>query len=170
MIFNSIRWRLQIWHGLILLVVLTGFGFTAYHVARDNQLRRIDQELEQRLWMTFRMPPPEPPKQGGPRGGGPPPNEGRPGHPGNRNDPARFRERLIESVQRVASTEEGQTNSYYFVMWQCEGAVLATSTNTPPDISMPQRVEALPRSSPTGPERPPENANAPGGPAKFAGL
>ena len=27
---RSIRWRLQLWHGLILLLVLTGFGFTAH--------------------------------------------------------------------------------------------------------------------------------------------
>ena len=33
MIFNSIRWRLQAWHGLILVAVLAGFGFTAYQVA-----------------------------------------------------------------------------------------------------------------------------------------
>ena len=48
MIFHSIRWRLQAWHGLILVVVLAGFGFTAYQVARDNQFRRIDQDLDQR--------------------------------------------------------------------------------------------------------------------------
>jgi len=31
-IFKSIKWRLQIWYGLILVVVLTGFGFTAYQL------------------------------------------------------------------------------------------------------------------------------------------
>jgi len=58
MIFNSIRWRVQAWHGLILVTVLTGFGFTAYHVARDNQLRRIDQDLEQHLIPMIRPQPP----------------------------------------------------------------------------------------------------------------
>lgn len=44
MILNSICWRLQAWHGLILVAVLTGFGLTAYHVARENQLRRRTDE------------------------------------------------------------------------------------------------------------------------------
>ena len=33
-IFKSIKWRLQIWYGLILVVVLAGFGFTAYQLER----------------------------------------------------------------------------------------------------------------------------------------
>ena len=85
MIFNSIRWRLQAWHGLILVVVLAGFGFTAYHVARDNQLRRIDQDLDQRLMALLRPQPPDRPpdrppdwQRGGPgKRGGFPPNEPR---------------------------------------------------------------------------------------------
>jgi len=215
MILNSIRWRLQAWHGLILLVVLTGFGLTAYHVARDNQLRRIDQELDQRLWMTFRMPPPpEPPSrnimptglgppagerkdgipsgdgEGPPRGGGwkhdrqaaaegpsggpppgeRPPEEGRREHPGGHDDPAHFRDRLRAAIQRVALTEASQTNSYYFVMWQCEGALLASSTNTPGEVPMPLRVETASSQQagmPSPGQGPPRGR---GGPAMFAGL
>jgi hypothetical protein len=73
----SIRWRLQAWHGLILVVVLAGFGLTAYQVARQDQLRRIDQALGQRAMGLFRPgapggplgPLPEGPR-GGPPGGG----------------------------------------------------------------------------------------------------
>src|SRR6267378_8500059 len=49
MFLNSIRWRLQLWHGLLLVLVLAGFGVTAYQLQRSNQLRRIDQELQHRL-------------------------------------------------------------------------------------------------------------------------
>src|SRR5882762_6292633 len=49
MLLNSIRWRLQIWHGLLLVFVLTGFGLTAYQLQRANQMRRIDEELQQRV-------------------------------------------------------------------------------------------------------------------------
>ena len=49
MFLNSIRWRLQLWHGLLLVVVLAGFGLTAYQLQRSNQLRRIDQELQRRM-------------------------------------------------------------------------------------------------------------------------
>ena len=215
MIFNSIRWRLQAWNGLILLGVLTGFGLTAYHVARDNQLRRIDQDLGQRLFMTFRVPPPALPPRGhggpgmptagpeqapaerppadnaseppgvpwgdgeprlqpdvgndGPRGG--PPREDRHrGHPGIRDDPAWIRARLSESVQRAASTEAGQTNAYYFVMWQCEGGVLAMSTNTPAGIARPLAPE--PEAQPRAHEREEGKASekGPGESAKFVAL
>ena len=142
MIFNSIRWRVQAWHGLILFVVLLGFGFTAYHVARDNQLRRIDQDLEQRMAMSFRLPPPEPGNRGE-RPPGPPPRDEQPReHPNFHMDPEHFREKLREALQRVASNEAGITNSFYFVMWQCEGNVLARSTNAPADVPMPPRIEA----------------------------
>ena len=48
-IFKSIKWRLQIWYGLILVVVLAGFGFTAYQLERNRQFRRIDDELHRRV-------------------------------------------------------------------------------------------------------------------------
>jgi two-component system OmpR family sensor kinase len=48
-IFKSIKWRLQLWYGLILVVVLAGFGGTAYQLERNRQFRRIDDELHQRM-------------------------------------------------------------------------------------------------------------------------
>ena len=164
MIFNSIRWRVQAWHGLILFAVLTGFGFTAYHVARDNQLRRIDQELQQRLAMSFRLPPPD--REPGNQHPGPPPGE-QGGHerPYFHMDPERFRQKLSESLQRAALNEAGATNSFYFVMWQCEGKEFARSTNAPADVPMPQSpepVEASLRDRREAPEAPAKPAPAPG--------
>jgi two-component system OmpR family sensor kinase len=67
---KSIRWRLQLWYGLILLVVLAGFGFTADRLERSRQLRQIDRELHQRIstLATALRPPPREPGQHGPRG------------------------------------------------------------------------------------------------------
>src|SRR5215510_12211239 len=48
MIFNSIKWRLQAWHALMLVFVLAGFGFTAYQLDRVSRFQRIDRELQQR--------------------------------------------------------------------------------------------------------------------------
>ncbi len=218
MIFNSIRWRLQAWHGLILLVVLAGFGLTAYHVARDNQLRRIDQELDQRLWMMFRMPPPGPPPPGNPENGPgvpstgepagvdqrtrslaggepggpgrpwplarpkpgvapsgedlpgpPPPDEARREHGEGRNDPAHFRRRLSEAIQRASLNEAGQTNSYYFVMWECEGTVLAASTNMPTAVPMPLRASPGPAQIAERPNPAKGPPGERGGPAMFSG-
>lgn len=167
MIFNSIRWRLQAWHGLILLGVLTGFGLTAYHVARDNQQRRIDRELEDRLWMTIRMPPPEPPRNVSMEA---PPRDGNPReHPGGRMDQEHFRQRLIESVERVASNDAGQTNSFYLVAWHCEGALLVSSTNAPATIPMPVRTEG-PNPPPAAGKEPPPGHPKGGGPSMFGGI
>lgn len=101
-IFNSIRWRLQMWYGLILVAVLAGFGLTAYELERANIFRRVDDELQPRagfLIATLRQPPrnrrpsaflngrppaegmPEdngPPNDGPPPDNGPPPNDGPP--------------------------------------------------------------------------------------------
>lgn len=46
MIFNSIRWRMQLWHGLILVLVLGAFGLSAYQMARKDKLRQADEEVK----------------------------------------------------------------------------------------------------------------------------
>ena len=48
-VFHSIRWRLQLWYGLLLLAVLSGFGITAYRLESARQNRRMDEELQRRL-------------------------------------------------------------------------------------------------------------------------
>ncbi len=48
-IFKSIKWRLQLWYGLILVVVLAGFGFTAYQLQRNRQFRQVDDGIHQRI-------------------------------------------------------------------------------------------------------------------------
>jgi two-component system OmpR family sensor kinase len=46
-LFHSLRWRLQAWHGLLLLLVVAGSTVPAYRLALDNQTQRIDKELNQ---------------------------------------------------------------------------------------------------------------------------
>lgn len=46
---RSIRWRLQLWHGLLLLAVLCGFAYTAQRLQWAQELRRVDAELQQRV-------------------------------------------------------------------------------------------------------------------------
>ena len=135
MIFHSIRWRLQLWHGLILSGVLTGFGVTAYHLERSNELHRIDQELHRRLGAvidSLRRPP----------GGeldrerrGPPP----PGGPGDFPPPPRE----FRLIPGRAAWFEGESNPYYYQVWRRDGAVFASSASAPPNAVRPDR-------SPTG--------------------
>ncbi|HEY2329106.1 MAG TPA: ATP-binding protein [Verrucomicrobiae bacterium] len=75
MIFKSIKWRLQLWYGLILVVVLAGFGGTAYQLERSRQFRRVDDEIHKRIGVlanNLHRPPPRPGNGGGQFSGQPP--------------------------------------------------------------------------------------------------
>src|SRR2546421_6219232 len=119
MIIKSIRWRLQAWHGVILVAVLLGFGLTAYHVVRDNQLRRVDQELDQRLMALGRPPPPP---QSAERASDQFPNQP-PGQPGD-NRPNRAAEiirQMSEAIRRGGGFDPLATNTFYYVLLQKDG-------------------------------------------------
>lgn len=141
MIFKSIRWRLQAWHSLILVAVLAGFGATAYHIARGNQLRRIDQELEQRLMTAFRPGPPEKHSGNKTPGDRPPPDRPPPEASGNNHgrphDPESWRAHMREIIGHAGALEAGQTNAFYYLVWQQDGSLLASSPGAPADVPMP---------------------------------
>ena len=46
---QSLRWRMQFWHGLLLAAALSGFGVMAHRHQKSNDLRRIDVSLERDL-------------------------------------------------------------------------------------------------------------------------
>ena len=112
-ILKSIKWRLQLWYGLILVIVLTGFGGTAYQLERSRQFGRIDQELHRRVSVlanALRRPPPHeldreflrpPPDQM--------PDDAPPMQPGNR-PPPEFH--LAPQNAHLFGTNE--PNGYYF--------------------------------------------------------
>ncbi len=43
---NSIRWRIQLWHGVLLLLVLVVFGVTAWRLQYNNEIRILDGRLQ----------------------------------------------------------------------------------------------------------------------------
>ncbi len=45
-LFHSVRWRLQLWHALILMGVITALCMLAYRLAADERRERFDRELE----------------------------------------------------------------------------------------------------------------------------
>jgi two-component system, OmpR family, sensor kinase len=146
-IFQSIKWRLQIWYGLILVVVLAGFGFTAYQLERGRQFRRIDDGLQHSvgglinaLQRSFRgkpgpngeripdrPPPPEPQSPDrpfndrGPDGAGPSPEFGLPSWKG--------------------LFVENDTNSFYCIVWSRDRNELFRSTNAPVDLDVPMHAD-----------------------------
>ena len=129
-IFKSIKWRLQIWYGLILVVVLAGFGFTAYQLEYGRQMRRIDGELHLRFGMVANAlresNPPNRPRLGNP------PEDQRPGDglPPRRNPPPR---KFV--MPAWAANFFDATNVYgYFFAISRDGHEVERSTNAPVDI------------------------------------
>jgi two-component system OmpR family sensor kinase len=131
-IFNSIKWRLQAWYGLILVAVLAGFGFTAYQLERGRMLGRIDDELHRRVGVlanTLRRPPPHGPEGNGQPFDRPPhglfPDDGPPGQ--NPGPPLEFH--LPQQDEHFF--DAGDPNDFYFIINARDGKQLASSTNVP---------------------------------------
>jgi heavy metal sensor kinase len=131
-IFKSIKWRLQLWYGLILVVVLAGFGFTAYQLERGRLFSRIDDELHRRVGVlanTLRHPPPHEPDEAERPFNRPPPGQfSEDGPPGqNRRPPAEFH----LSEQDAHFFDARDQNSFYFIINSRDGKELARSKNYP---------------------------------------
>ena len=113
---KSIRWQMQVWHGFLLFAVLAAFGVTAYLLVRDNQLRRVDQQLQSRLAMVIRgLRPPPPPGLNTPR------------------TSERFR---LSAEQQSLFTGLDQAE-FYYVLWSPSGEIADSSPNAPADVPRP---------------------------------
>jgi two-component system OmpR family sensor kinase len=165
--FNSIRWRLQIWYGVILVVLLAGFGATAFQLMRGSTYRRVDDELRRRvddLSQLLRQPP----RNRGPDGlqgqrrfDGPPENQLPDGPPRGRGfnfDPQGPREFHLQPRQ-AQLFDETDTNGFYFIIWRRDGSELASSTNAPEST----RAAAIPVAPDREPDMPENGATRPPG-------
>jgi two-component system OmpR family sensor kinase len=130
-IFKSIKWRLQIWYGLILVVVLAGFGITAYQLERGRLLGRIDDELHRRVGIlanALHRPPPRGPEGNGQPFDRPPrgqfPDDGPPGQ--NPRPPLEFH--LPPEDAHFFDTND--PNNFYFII-QRDDKEIASGGNRP---------------------------------------
>ena len=65
MFTHSIRWRLQIWLGILLVGLLVAFGATAWQLEKTERVRRLDDELAKRaVELGVSIRPPDPPFMG----------------------------------------------------------------------------------------------------------
>jgi heavy metal sensor kinase len=157
MFFNSIRWRLQIWYGLILLAVLSGLGITAYQLERGRLFRNVDDELQHRAGILLTAMRQSGRNRGpgdgmrGPQFDGPPPVDAMPfdgpgDGPGPGPEEQRPPPREFHLPQQQASAFETEgTNGYFYVIWRRDGQELSRSANAPADIEIPVREGPLPR-------------------------
>ena len=85
---HSIRWRMHLWHGLLLSLVLVGFGVTSWKLEMASEMSRVDEELQPYAGIALgmfrrhgdgppgRRPPPRDPFSVFPELGGHPPVDG----------------------------------------------------------------------------------------------
>ena len=121
--FHSIRWRLQLWHGLLLALVLAGFGFTAWQLQRANQMSRVDHELEQRMGLVEASLRP----RNGPETDNPPPPD---------------KPRWSPREQSLFDGMPGQ--AFYYLVWQRDGKPGAASASAPSGVPQPERIPGPP--------------------------
>ena len=159
MLFNSIRWRLQLWYGLLLAAFLAAFGVAAYELQRGRVFQSLDRELNRRLSELgavlrtpqgrapgLDVPPPPgdlldrpPPARQFPP---PPETEFSEGPPrGLAGPPPGFRLR----PGQAALFGETDTNAFYYVVWSRDGHELSRSTNAPADIPKPRPLAGPPQ-------------------------
>jgi len=113
MLLRSLRWQLQVWHALLLFVVLAGFGSTAWQLQRSSRLRDIDRELDATALEILRFVRDNAPDRGRPPG--PPPR--RPRLPQDR-DPS-------------------TPSPVWFIAWGRDGHEIERSVGAPTDAIQP---------------------------------
>ena len=137
MIFHSIRWRLQAWHGFLLVCLVAGLMTGFYTFERRGRWQAVDNELQET--MTPLLPKVAPPVGRGPgdpeRGRRPPPPEDG-GPPGGRPP----YDRPPQNRQR--DTRPFDSEKFYYVAWSAQGRESERSTNAPAGIPLPQFATA----------------------------
>jgi len=118
---QSIRWRLQLWHSVILLAVLAAFGVTTYWLMRDILYKRVDAELQRRMTVVTEGLRPRPRAAIA---------AARPG-PGFRLSP-----------EQQKLFEPNQPESFYYVVWS-DKAIEHASATAPPGVPIPDRNALL---------------------------
>lgn len=134
-LLKSIKWRLQLWYGLILVVVLVCFGFTAYQLERDKVFRHVDNELQRRVNVlvqtvrrTVRLGPPQRPPFRAGSAGLPP----RPLGEGPLDDsPLLTAENFRLPPRDELLFDATSTNGFYYVIGGFGQKEIARSTNAP---------------------------------------
>jgi len=135
MIIHSIKWRLQAWHGFLLVCLVTGLMTGFYVFERRAWLQAIDNNLQEAatpLLPRFAPPAGRIPERGpmDRRRRPPPPEEGGPRLPeGRPPDEPRG--------DRDAARPLPETGDVYFAAWGENGHQIAISSNAPAGLELP---------------------------------
>lgn len=133
---KSIRWRIQAWHGLLLLAMTGAFGVTAYRLEKTNAHRRMDDDLKGRLGvLTVALERGKPPGAEGGERPPPPPRGQRHGPPPG-----------FQAPEIKAAFSPKEPDPYYFHVWTRDGDPLASSAAAPEGIPLPATAVLDPKS------------------------
>lgn len=133
--FHSIKWRLQAWHGFLLVVLVTGLMGGFYEFERRGHLQTVDNDLREAL--TPLLPRYAPPARGFPQRGPGDPNRRPPG-PDDDSPPPSDRPRDNRPPgERQPDPNLFNTAKFYFIAWAEPGDRLAASTNAPAELERP---------------------------------
>jgi two-component system OmpR family sensor kinase len=140
MFLNSIRWQIQIWHGLLLAVVVAALTAGFYHYERRVRLRELDTELQ--MVATPQLPRLAPPPRG-PRGGefGDGPKRGkRERAPSDEAGESEFEPPPRPDGDRPPGPFAGRIESgeFYYVVWSPEEEITRRSAAAPGDVPLPE--------------------------------
>jgi heavy metal sensor kinase len=117
---ESLRLRIQIWHGFLLASVLVVFAFAAYKYQDANDIRQIDEQLTYRLRVLLKILPPPPPAPA-------------PDLPHSAPAPKSFK----LPASRASLFDSAETPSFYYALWGPEGALRSTSKSAPKGVELP---------------------------------
>ena len=150
-IFRSIKWRLQLWYGLILVFVLAGFGFASYQLERNRQFGRIDQELHRRFAaLTDVIRQGRPPERGRRFPGAPPPEQ----MPEDGPPPRELSQNKFNLPARLAGLfDTNPPGEFYFVVVNRDRAEIARGGG------VPVHLKIVPGDDVAARENPPELKN-----------
>lgn len=130
---------MQLWHAILLSLVLAGFGWTAWSLQRISTFNRIDQELEERVRIVMpALRPHEIPPFGRTSRiqSGPPLS----GMEERKEGPLPIRRGGDEGVVRPFHDEEEiefDDNNIYSVVWNADGSQILRSLAAPANIPPP---------------------------------
>jgi len=146
--FQSLRWRLQSWYGLILGLVTLAFCLMMYRLAHDHQVRALDRELRQverqvlrGLFGQLRHGPRE--DEGHQRSSPPEAARQQPSSNGNRPMRLPSPDTLLKAIRSgelglpapLISMFQGTEPGFaYFSVRDPDGKVILESTNAPEDL------------------------------------
>lgn len=142
---KSIRWRIQAWHGLLLLCLVTALTVGFYHLESRARFREVDTQLHAfapsllarlaparpgppRPGEEFRGEPQNRERRGPPREGFGRPEFGEPPPPREGSPP--IDERMFDRLE---------TAGVYFIVWSPDGEITTQSENAPKPTPFPGR-------------------------------